>query len=63
VAFTTGLPGPSEAGFRAVEYLEKLDELAGVGVTWVGTTVPGDSLDHALEAIERYGREVIAAKA
>jgi probable F420-dependent oxidoreductase len=61
VAFTAGLPGPSEAGFRPAEHLEKFDELARLGVTWVGTTVPGDSLDQALEAIDRYGREVIAA--
>jgi probable F420-dependent oxidoreductase len=63
VAFTTGRPGPSDAGFRRSEYLETLDQLAGLGVTWVGTTVPGDSLDQALEAIESYGREVIAARA
>jgi len=36
-----------------------LEELADLGVTWAHTGVPGDSLAHALEALERYGETVI----
>ena len=31
-----------------------------LGVTWGHTSVPGDSLSHALEALEEYGETVIA---
>jgi hypothetical protein len=62
VAFTTGLPGPSDAAFRPDEQLEAIGKLTGLGVTWVSPYIPGDSLDQAVEAIERYGREVIAAR-
>jgi len=61
VAFTTGLPGPADPAFRPAEQLEMLDKLSGLGVTWVSPFIPGASLDQAVEAIERYGREVIAA--
>jgi hypothetical protein len=63
VAFATGLPDAGSAGFDASAQLEALDRMAAVGVTWNGTTVPGDSLEHVLEAIERFGAEVIAAGA
>jgi hypothetical protein len=39
-----------------------IGKLAGLGITWVSPYIPGDSLDQAAEAIERYGREVIAAQ-
>ena len=61
VAFTTGQPGPADGAFDAGAHLEALDRMAALGVTWSSTTVPGDSLDHALEAIERYGADVIGA--
>ena len=61
VAFMTGEPGPAEPGFHAGAHLEALDRMAALGVTWSSTTVPGDSLDHAIEALDRYGREVIHA--
>lgn len=61
VAFTTGLPGASEAGFRAEQHLEALADMAALGVTWTSTNVPGSSIDQAIETIDRYGREVIAA--
>ena len=32
---------------------------AALGVTWSGVGVPGDSLAHALETLERYGATVI----
>jgi len=59
VAFTTGLPGPAEDGFSAAEQLERIEKMTALGITWTSTGVPGDSLEHALEALERYGREVI----
>lgn len=61
VAFTTGLPGPAEDGFDPGAHLEQLDRMAALGVTWSSTAIPGDSVARAVEAIERYGAEVIGA--
>jgi probable F420-dependent oxidoreductase len=61
VAFTTGLPGAGDDGFNAAAHLEMVDRMAKLGVTWNSTGVPGDSLAHAIEALERYGAEVINA--
>lgn len=60
VAFTTGLPGPDRPDFDADAHLEAFDDLAAIGVTWVSAGVPGTSVAAAIEAIERYGAEVIA---
>ena len=54
-----GTPGTAE--FNADEYLIGLAELEKLGVTWVHVAVPGDSVAHAVEAIELFGAEVIAA--
>lgn len=59
VSFTTGLPGPGAEGYDAGAHLEALDRMAALGITWSTTTVPGDSVAGAVEAIERYGAEVI----
>ena len=56
--FAGGRPG--EPGFNADAYLTGLDKLAAIGVTWVQVGLPGDSLAHALETIERFGELVIA---
>jgi probable F420-dependent oxidoreductase len=40
--------------------LTALEDLARIGVTWVQVSVPGDSVEHAVDAISRYGEEVIA---
>jgi probable F420-dependent oxidoreductase len=61
VAFTTGQPGPADDGFHADAHLAALDEMAALGVTWNSTSVPGESLEQAIEAVERYGAEVIGA--
>jgi probable F420-dependent oxidoreductase len=61
VAFTTGLPGPSDDAFDPAAHLESRDRLAALGVTWNSVTVPADSVDAAVEALERYGAEVIKA--
>jgi probable F420-dependent oxidoreductase len=61
VAFTTGEPGPADPGFDAGAHLAALERMAALGVTWNSIGVPGDSLDRAVEAVERYGTEVIRA--
>lgn len=61
VAFTTGLPGPADAGFDAGAHLEQLERMTALGVTWNGVDVPGESLEAAIEAVERYGTEVIGS--
>jgi len=59
VTFNTGQPGPHDAAFDAGRDLERLEAMAAIGVTWSTVGVPGDSLEHALEAVARYGEEVI----
>ena len=61
VAFTTGLPGAADPSFEAERHLEAIADMAGLGVTWTSTGVPAASVEQAVEAIDRYGREVIAA--
>lgn len=62
VAFGTSAGGaPGSDSFDAEAHRAGLDELAALGVTWNGIGVPGDSLDHAIEALEQYGAEVIGA--
>lgn len=61
VAFTTGLPGPAHEGFSPEAHLEALDRMAALGITWSSVDVPGGSVAEAVEVIERYGAEVIAA--
>jgi hypothetical protein len=60
IAFTTGLPGAGNSRFDAAAELEAQARLAELGVTWCSTDVPGDSLDRAIEALQRYGEDVIA---
>ncbi len=57
----TGLPGPADPGFDPAAHLEALDRMAAMGMTWTSTSVPGTSAAEAIEALERYGTEVIAA--
>lgn len=61
VTFTTGLPGAGDPGFDPGAERAALDRLADLGVTWSSTGVPGDSVDAAVAALERYGAEVIRA--
>lgn len=60
VAFTTRRRGPGEDGFEAAEHLKALEEMAAIGVTWNSVGVPGDSLERAIGALQRYGEEVIS---
>lgn len=57
---TTEGGGPGDDSFDAAAHLAALGQLADLGVTWASVSIPGDSLSHTLEAIERYGAEVIA---
>jgi probable F420-dependent oxidoreductase len=63
ITFTTGEPGPDRAEFTPAAHVEALGRMAALGVTWNSVGVPGDSLDHAIEALQRYGEEVIAKTA
>ncbi len=61
ISFTNvdgGSPGSDD--FNADAYLSGLEKLAAVGVTWVQVGLPGDSLAHVVETIERFGKSVIA---
>jgi probable F420-dependent oxidoreductase len=63
ISFTNadgGSPGADD--FNADAYLSGLEKLAAVGVTWLQVGLPGDSLAHALETIERFGKSVIQAR-
>jgi hypothetical protein len=60
VAFGTPEGGMAGSGaFRPDAHLSGLVGLAKLGVTWGHTSVPGDSLSHALEALQQYGETVI----
>jgi len=59
ITFTTGRPGPHHPRFSAEADLERLEAMADAGVTWSSVAVPGDSLEGAIEALQRYGDEVI----
>lgn len=58
-----GCAPPGDDGFDPQQTLDSLGELAEVGVTWANTSVPGDSLAHALDALEQYATTVIAEQA
>ena len=62
VAFTTGEPGPADPRFSADAHLSALERMDAIGVTWSSVGVPGDSLEHAIETLQRYGEEVIATQ-
>lgn len=54
-----GCASPGQAGFDPQQHLDTLATLADLGVTWTSTGVPGDSLAHALDALEQYAEGVI----
>ncbi len=60
VSFGTNAGGdPGGDTFNPDAHLAAVGELAALGVTWSGVGVPGDSLAHALETLERFGASVI----
>ncbi len=63
VTFTNhagGTPGADD--FDGDAFVEGVAQLTELGVTWVQVGVPGDSLAHALEAIDQFGADVIARR-
>lgn len=54
--------GPGSDEFDSDVYLSGLDKLAALGVNWVQVGLPGDSLAHVLESIERFGKLVIEGR-
>ena len=63
VTFTNhagGTPGADD--FDGDAFVEGVAQLTELGVTWVQVAVPGDSLAHALEAIDQFGADVIARR-
>jgi probable F420-dependent oxidoreductase len=61
VAFANPAGGdPSSDAFDAEAHLEGLSALAALGVTWVQVGLPGDSVEHVVETLHRYGEQVIA---
>ncbi|MCV7102157.1 LLM class F420-dependent oxidoreductase [Mycobacterium palustre] len=52
---------PADDRFNADAYLDGLEKLAALGVTWLSVGLPGDSIAHALETLERFGALVINA--
>jgi probable F420-dependent oxidoreductase len=54
-----GCTPPGREGFDPQQHLDTLGTLADLGVTWTSTSVPGDTLDQALEALEQYATTVI----
>ncbi|CDO86422.1 LLM class F420-dependent oxidoreductase [Mycobacterium triplex] len=51
----------TEDDFNADAYLEGLDRLAKLGVTWTSVHLPGDSIAHVLETLDRFRTLVIDA--
>lgn len=63
VSFGTGAGGhPGSDDFDPEATREALDELGELGVTWTEVAVPGDSLAHALEALDQFGETVIGVE-
>jgi len=50
---------PASEDFDVDAHLTGLAALEELGVTWVGIPVPADPLDRTVEALHRYGEEVI----
>jgi probable F420-dependent oxidoreductase len=53
---------PGDDAFNADAYLTGVEKLAALGVTWLQVGLPGDSLAHVLDTIERFGKVVIQAR-
>jgi probable F420-dependent oxidoreductase len=60
VAFGTSAGGSLDDRFDADAHMAALDDLAKLGVTWAGVSVPGASLAQSLEGLEHYGASVIS---
>ena len=61
IAFSNPAGGePGGDAFDADAHLDGLADLASLGVTWVQVGLPGGGLAEAVEAVQRYGEQVIA---
>lgn len=61
IAFSTSAGGqPWSDDFNVEAHLEGIAHLASIGVNWLHVGLPGDSLEHVIETIQRYGERVIA---
>jgi probable F420-dependent oxidoreductase len=62
ISFTNAEGGsPGDDAFNSDAYLSSVEKLAALGVTWLQVGLPGDSVAHVLETIERFGEFVIQA--
>ena len=60
IAFTNSEGGhPGSSDFNAAAHIDGLQGLEKIGVTWVHVHLPGDSIAHALEAVDQFRAEVI----
>jgi probable F420-dependent oxidoreductase len=60
IAFANHAGGdPASDAFDADAHLAGLAELTALGVTWVQVGLPGDSVAHAVETLQRYRDQVI----
>jgi probable F420-dependent oxidoreductase len=60
ITFTNAEGGsPADDAFNADAYLSGVEKLAALGITWLQVGLPGDSLTHALETIDRFRALVI----
>jgi probable F420-dependent oxidoreductase len=50
---------PASDDFNADSYLNGMEKLAALGVTWLQVGLPGDSMAHTLESIDRFRSLVI----
>jgi probable F420-dependent oxidoreductase len=63
ITFSNNVGGSlADDDFNADAYLEGIESLAALGVTWVQAHLPGDSVAQAVEAMEKFGKLVIAAQ-
>ncbi len=63
ITFTNAAGGnPAADDFHPDQFLTGIEELEARGVTWTQVQLPGDSLSHALETIDRFGMQVVAAR-
>jgi probable F420-dependent oxidoreductase len=61
ISFTNAQGGsPGDDAFNPDAYLNGVEKLAALGVTWLQVGLPGNSLAHLLDTIERFGKSVIA---
>ena len=52
---------PADDDFNADAYLTGMEKLAALGVTWLQVGLPGDSVAHVTDAVERFQSLVIDA--